>query len=78
MTPEYKSFFEMMSMRFCRGFLAGVMGSMTMLLSAGASSLEDMVSNPRVWLFTIISGAMTGGLMAVDKWIRSDGTDYKS
>lgn len=76
---EYKSFFEMMGMRFLRGFIGGLIGSMTML-SAGASglSIEQVLSNPRAWIFSAISGAITGGIIAVDKWIRSDGTDYQS
>ncbi len=75
MTPEYKSFFQMMSMRFIRGFIAGGFGSMAMLMSSGQ---VDILTNYKAWIFSFISGAVTGAVMAVDKWLRSDGTDYIS
>lgn len=72
---EYKSFFGMMGMRFLRGFVAGAVGSVTML-TAGSPDMT-VLANPKLWLFAVISGGISGACLAIDKWIRSDGSNYK-
>lgn len=78
MNEQYSSWFAMVGMRFARGFVAGALGSMTMLLTASPLSLEALLSNYKAWLFSIISGGITGALLSADKALRADGTDYKS
>lgn len=76
---EYESFLEMISARFIRGFIAGFIGSMAMLMSSASSLTADQViTNYKAWIFAAIAGGISGGALAVDKWIRSDGTDYVS
>lgn len=70
---EYKSFFSMLGMRFARGFVAGVIGSLTMLV--GASPVENLLSNPKAWVFALISGGISGACLAVDKALRADKTN---
>ncbi len=77
MTPEYKSFWQMLSMRFLRGLISGTMGAIIMLTKASELSTMDVLKNYKAWIFSIICGAIVGGCLAVDKWIRNDGTDYK-
>lgn len=75
---EYKSFWTMLGMRFLRGFVAGFMASMAMLTQASTMPIQDLLTNYKAWVFASISAGVTGACLAIDKWLRSDGSDYKS
>lgn len=74
MGTEYKSFFSMIGMRFARGFIAGFVTSLSMLTTS--LDISTLLSNPRAYVYMIMSGAISGAVLAVDKYLRSDGTEY--
>lgn len=57
-------------MRFLRGFIAGGVGAMSLILPVGIQNFEDVSS----WLIALLLagtvGAISGGLQALDKYIR--------
>jgi hypothetical protein len=59
-------------MRFVRGALAGAFASMTTIAYFTGSTLRDL----QQWLFLLlisaVIGSVSGGILAVDKYIRSE------
>lgn len=58
-------------LRFVRGAISGAVSSMAVLQIAGAHSFADV----KAFLYSLaiagLVGAVTGGILAVDKYIRS-------
>lgn len=59
-------------LRFFRGAISGAVASMTALQVAGAHSFAEVGSFIHSLGIAGIMGAITGGLLALDKYIRSD------
>ena len=57
--------------RFLRGFIAGAVGSMIMINVGGANTFADIQIFLTALLYAAITGGITGGLMTLDKYIRS-------
>lgn len=57
--------------RFFRGYFAGAIGAMVPLLSVNVSNLGDL----KVWfaslLLASVVGGVTGGILALDKFLRA-------
>lgn len=64
-------------LRFLRGAISGAVASMTTLQVAGAHSFADVTSFVHSLGVAGIMGAITGGLLAVDKYIRSSDSSAK-
>lgn len=57
-------------MRFVRGFIAGAVGSMV-VINMSVSSFSDLQMFGASLVIAAIAGGVTGGLLAVDKMMRS-------
>lgn len=64
-------------MRFLRGFIAGGVGAMALILPVGIQNFEDVSG----WLIAMLLagtvGAISGGLQALDKYIRDSKNEVK-
>lgn len=58
-------------LRFLRGAISGAVSSMVVLQVAGAHSFADVSAFVYALGVAGLMGAITGGLLAVDKYIRS-------
>ena len=63
--------------RFLRGFIAGGVGAMALILPVGIQNFEDVSS----WLIAMLLagtvGAISGGLQALDKYIRDSKNEVR-
>lgn len=62
---------KMVAMRFARGFVAGACGSMVVMTGQGIMTWSDLSSWISALTIAGITGGVTGGLMALDKYLRS-------
>lgn len=58
-------------LRFLRGGIAGAVSAMTVLQLTGAKSFEDIKALVYALGVAGITGFITGGLLALDKYIRT-------
>lgn len=61
--------------RFFRGFVAGAVSTMLTVGAINAKSLNDLYSWLGILGLALIVGGITGGLMAVDKYLRAEPTE---
>lgn len=59
-------------LRFLRGAISGAVSSMAVLQVAGAHSFADVATFAHSLGVAGLMGAITGGILALDKYIRSD------
>lgn len=63
--------------RFLRGFIAGGVGAMALITPVGIQNFNDISS----WLVALLLagtvGAISGGLQALDKYIRDSKNEIK-
>jgi hypothetical protein len=72
MKKEYVDFASMIAWRFARGFVAGGIASLAALAQATpVHSLEALLASAKTWGITALGAAVAGGLMAIDKAMRS-------
>lgn len=67
-TQEYKSFLSIIGMRFLRGLVAGFVSSMAMLTTS--LDVQVVFTNPKAYIYALLTGAISGGCLAVDKYLR--------
>lgn len=78
MNPEYTSFGKMVGLRFLRGFVTGAVSSMIMINISSVNTFADIKVFLVALAYSGLVGGITGGLLALDKAIRANGTDYES
>lgn len=62
----------MIAWRFTRGFVAGAVASMaTIVVVLKAETFADLPRFFAVLAVSLVVGGIAGGLLALDKWIRS-------
>lgn len=55
--------------RFLRAFAAGSIASVIAIISSNQFS-PDVMKDPKTFIYSILLGAITGGLQAIDKMLR--------
>lgn len=58
-------------MRFLRGAIAGAVGSMVLMKTSGVVSFHDLIAFWQALGVAGLAGATTGGLLALDKYVRA-------
>lgn len=64
-----KDMMKMLGMRFARAFVSG--GLATMVLELSNKPDLGTITDTKVWAVSLIIGFLTGGLMAIEKAIRT-------
>lgn len=59
-----------LALRFLRGFIAGAVGSMV-AIPVVAKSFPELVNSLTALVFIGLAGGITGGLLALDKYVRT-------
>lgn len=63
--------------RFLRAFVAGSIASLIAILGT-AQMNPDVLKDPHTFIYSLLLGAVTGGLQAIDKLIRWQDTPQDS
>lgn len=71
----YLSLGKRIALRFARGFAAGAVGAMASVTVADASTWADLGGVLMNLVFALFSGGLSGGILAVDKWLREKQKD---
>ena len=66
----YLSLGHRIALRFARGFLAGALSSAGLITFADAGSWAELSNAIPNLFFAVISGGVSGGLLALDMWVR--------
>ena len=69
MSEETKAMFWTIVKRFVRAFLAGSIASMLAILASGQFD-PSVLKDPTSLIYSLVLGALTGGLQALDKLLR--------
>lgn len=69
----FKPLAERIAKRFARGFVAGALAAITTITVAAPVTLQDAGTILASAIVATIIGGITGGLQALDKWIREKG-----
>jgi hypothetical protein len=67
---EFKSLVYRVFLRFLRGFVAGAISSMVLVVSYSGSDWSELRSWLSLLVVAGVSGGISGGLLALDKAIR--------
>jgi hypothetical protein len=67
---EFKSLAYRVFLRFLRGFMAGAISSMVLVVSYSGSDWGEVKSWLSLLVIAGVSGGISGGLLAIDKAIR--------
>lgn len=61
--------FKAVALRFLRAFVSGALAQMLAIIASNHEVIAT-VTDFRVWLFTLCTAGIAGGLMALDKLVR--------
>jgi hypothetical protein len=64
-----KEMIKTIALRFIRAFAAGSVASMVAIL-ASAQLNADVLKDPHTIIYSLLLGALSGGLQAIDKLLR--------
>lgn len=78
MEKAYTSYVSLVGMRFVRGFITGAIGAIVAILGTGNVPTADIVSWCKLIGISLFTGGITGGLLAVDKYIRATPDEVES
>ena len=63
--------FRSVANRFFRGYASGALGAMAAVLAFNGKSLADLEGWFTSLLLASVVGGVSGGVLALDKWIRA-------
>jgi len=67
--------FKIIFARFLRGFVAGAVGAVALLSPAAIQDFKNLTSWLTLLLIAVIQGGITGGILALDKYLRTTPID---
>ncbi|HKQ06113.1 MAG TPA: hypothetical protein VJ464_13340 [Blastocatellia bacterium] len=65
----------MIFVRFLRGFIAGAVGAGAVLTPVALQDFHSLATWLSLLLIAVIQGGITGGILALDKYLRTIPTD---